>query len=78
MFERAVSVSEVAEILETGETIARYGRDRPYPSRLVLGWSGTRPLHVVAADAPDSDLTIVITVYQPEPELWSPDLRTRQ
>ena len=78
MFERAVSVSEVAEILETGETIARYDRDRPYPSRLVLGWSGARPLHVVAADDPDSDLTIVITVYQPAPALWSPDFRIRQ
>ena len=73
-----MSVSEVAGILETGETIARYDRDRPYPSRLVLGWSGTRPLHVVAADDPDSDLTIVITVYQPDPELWSPDFRSHR
>ena len=77
MLERAVSVSDVAEILETGETIARYG-DRPYASRLVLGWSGARPLHVVAADEPDSDITFVITVYQPDPELWSPDFRSRR
>ena len=78
MFERSVRVSEVAETLERGETIAWYDRDRPLPSRLVLGWSGGRDLHVVAADDPDSDLTIVITVYHPDPAIWSPDFRSRR
>ncbi len=78
MFERSVTVSEVAEIVQRGETIARYPRDRPYPSRLVLGWSGGRALHLVAADDPDGDLTIVITVYQPDPAIWLPDFRSRR
>ncbi len=47
-------------------------------SRLVLGWSGGRALHVVAADDPDSDLTIVITVYHTDPAIWSPDFRSRR
>jgi hypothetical protein len=37
-----------------------------------------RPIHVVAADDPESDITVVITVYQPDPELWQSDFRTRQ
>ena len=78
MFERKIDVSEILEILETGETIARYDRDRPYPSRLVLGCSGDRPLHVVAADDPESDITIVITVYHPDPDMWTPDFRKRR
>ena len=78
MFERGIEVSEILEILETGETIARYDRDRPYPSRLVLGWSGDRPVHVVAADDPESDITIVITVYRPDPDLWMGDFRRRR
>ena len=78
MFEREIDVFEILEILETGETIARYDRDRPYPSRRVLGWSRGRPLHVVAADDPDSDITIVITVYRPDPDMWTRDFRRRR
>ena len=28
------------------------------------------PLHVVAADNPEEEDTIVITVYEPEPDQW--------
>ena len=78
MFEREIGVSDVMDILETGDIIARYDRDRPYPSRLVLGWSGGRPLHVVAADDPESDITVVITVYRHDPDMWTPDFRRRR
>ena len=78
MFEREIGVSDVMDILETGDIIARYDRDRPYPSRLVLGWSGGRPLHVVAADDPESDVTVVITVYRPDPDMWTRDFRRRR
>ena len=70
-------MSEILEILETGETIARYDSDRPFPSRLVLGWSSGRPLHVVAADDADSDITIVIAVYRPDSGMWTRDFRRR-
>ncbi len=78
MFEREIDVRDVMDVLRTGEAIARYDRDRPYASRLVLGWSGGRPLHVVAADHPESDITIVITVYRPDPDLWTSDFRGRR
>ena len=78
MFERGIGVAEVVEILDTGETIARYEGDRPYASRLVLGWSGGRPLHIVAADVAKDQITVVITVYQPDSNLWTPDFRSRR
>lgn len=78
LFERAIGVSEVRAVLETGEVIARYEGDRPYASRLVLGWREGGPLHVVVADGPRSDITFVITVYEPDPDLWSPDFRSRR
>ncbi len=78
MFERGIGVSEVVEILDTGETIALYEDDRPYASRLVLGWSGGRPLHIVAADAATDQITVVITVYQPDSNLWTSDFRSRR
>ncbi len=78
MFERGIGVSEVVEILDTGETIALYEDDRAYASRLVLGWSGGRPLHIVAADVAKDQITVVITVYQPDPSLWTHDFRSRR
>ncbi|MFV9631854.1 MAG: DUF4258 domain-containing protein [Methanosarcinales archaeon] len=29
-----------------------------------------KPLHVVCAYSDEDDLTIIITVYQPNPDLW--------
>jgi hypothetical protein len=78
MFERGISEEEVRETLKSGETIERYPDDSPYPSRLILGWRGGRPIHVVAADNVEEDETIVITVYEPDAALWEPDFRRRK
>jgi hypothetical protein len=94
--ENAASVADVARVLREGEILRTYPEDRPYESRLVLGWiagdalhddapspeaaqddAGRRPLHVVAADAHELNVTFVITVYEPDPALWSDDFRTR-
>jgi len=69
MFQRGVSVKEVAVALAVGEDIEDYPADTPHPSRLVLGWVGSRPLHLVVADNMMELETIVITVYQPDPTL---------
>jgi hypothetical protein len=78
MFQRQISESDVRYILDTGEVIEDYPDDTPYPSRLVLGWSESRPLHIVAADNPIAQETIVITVYEPDPNKWDSDLRKRK
>ena len=78
MFERRLSVEEVRLALAGGENIEEYPDDRPYPSRLVLGWCGPRPLHVVVADNATGDELVVITVYEPDAALWSDDLRRRR
>ncbi len=75
---REAGDQRVEDVLETGDIIALYDRDRPYPSRLDLGCSGVRPLHGVAADDPESDITIVITVYPPDPDMWTRDFRRRR
>jgi len=78
MFERHILVSDVRRVLETGDTISDYREDRPLPSRLVLGWVSGKPIHVVAADDPDSDITIVVTAYVPDLSQWHPDFRRRR
>ncbi|AEN73076.1 hypothetical protein Rhom172_1147 [Rhodothermus marinus SG0.5JP17-172] len=78
MAERKITVEDVKNVLKTGETIASYPEDRPYPSRLILGWIGTRPLHVVVADNDEDNVQIVITVYEPDPTLWEDDFKRRR
>ena len=56
MFERSV----VESVIQSGATIESYPEDTPYPSRLVLGWDRDRPVHVVVADNPQGEETIVL------------------
>ena len=77
MFQRRVDEKDVRSDLGTGEIIEVYPDDTPYPSRLILGWLGSRPLHVVAAENITDNETIVITVYEPEQDKWSPNFKRR-
>ncbi len=47
-------------MLKEGETIMDYPDDQPYPSRLVLGWVKSRPLHVVVARNLEDDSCYVV------------------
>jgi hypothetical protein len=78
MFERGIGVDDVKMVLADGKDIETYADDSPYPSRLVLGWVGERPLHVVVADDYDEDLRIVVTVYEPDPALWDDGFERRK
>lgn len=78
MFERRISPEEVRHVLGDGQAIERYPDATPYPSRLVFGWRGDRPLHVVAADVPGGEETIVVTVYEPDPARWDAGFTKRK
>jgi Domain of unknown function (DUF4258) len=78
MFEREIDAKDVRQVIEHGEVIKNYPDDKPYPSRLILGWKEGKPLHVVAADHSQADETIIITVYQPAPALWNLDFRSKK
>ena len=77
MFQRRISKEEVRQVAATGETIETYPMDKPFPSRLILGWSGSRPIHVVAADDASAEETIIVTVYQPDIEEWESGFKRR-
>ncbi|MEE9912835.1 MAG: DUF4258 domain-containing protein [Deltaproteobacteria bacterium] len=77
MFQRNVNETDVRNILMQGETIEAYVDDKPYPSRLILGWISERPIHVVAADNAVDNEIIVVTVYEPDTEKWSVDFKRR-
>lgn len=77
MFQRGIAVEDVRAVLMTGKAIIDYPDDQPYPSRLMLGWHGNRPIHLVTADTEEGE-TIVITVYEPDPALWEPGFERKK
>jgi len=78
MFERNISETDIRDVLENGEEIEKYLDDPPCPGRLVLGWCGGRPVHVVASDDPQDRVTVVITVYEPDPARWDESFKHRR
>ncbi len=78
MFERRISEDAVRRILETGEVIESYPEDKPFPSNLLLGWEGSRPIHVVIARDDREKSIIIITAYEPDIAQWYPDFKRRR
>jgi len=76
MAERRIREEDVARVISEGREIESYPDDRPYPSRLMLGWTEGKPIHVVAASAEDA--IIVITVYEPDPDQWEAGFERRK
>jgi hypothetical protein len=74
---RGIAVCSVREVLSDGDVIAEYPDDRPFSSRLLLGFVDGRPIHVVAAYDEETQTYIIVTAYRPAPGLWSDDFRTR-
>jgi hypothetical protein len=77
MIERNIPVEAVRDVLENGEVIEEYPADEP-PRYLMLGWNGTRPIHVVAEDDPLTGETTAVTVYEPDFKLWKEDFTKRR
>ena len=78
MLAHGIRSEEVGEALMKGERIEEYADDTPLPSYLMLGSARGRVLHVVAADDPEAQETIVITTYSPDPNEWEADYKTRR
>ncbi len=78
MFERHIGRDEVVAALDSGEVIAEYPDDLPFPSVLLLASAGQRILHIVVGEDTASGTCYIVTVYPPGLELWNPDFRTRR
>ena len=78
MFERRVSEETVRQVLQSGEMIEDYSDEMSYPSGLMSGRRGVRPLHVVMAENSQEDELVVITIYEPDPAQWKSGSRNRK
>lgn len=74
---RGITVQEIREAFVTGEIIEDYPNDKYGPTCLVVGFTlAQRPLHIQCS-YPDRPLIKIITVYEPDPNLWV-NFRTRK
>lgn len=78
MLQRRISQEIIHKTLQSREVIEDNPEDKPYPSRLILGSHGSRPIHVLAADNQDAQETIIITAYEPDPKRWEPGFKRRK
>ncbi len=78
MFERNISVKNVSHAIQLGEMIEDYSAEMPEPSRLILGFQGKRPFHVVTSENPETNEITVITVYIPDSNKWNKNFRNRK
>lgn len=67
---RRIGVRELREAIETGGIIEDYPDDKYGPSCLIFGLTmENRPLHVQCS-YPSRPLLKVITLYEPDEDLW--------
>jgi uncharacterized protein DUF4258 len=78
MFERNVSAKKVSQALQSGQTIEDYSVETTEPSRLILGFQGKRPFHVVASENQENNITTIITVYIPDANKWNKNFKSRR
>ncbi|MCX6060447.1 MAG: DUF4258 domain-containing protein [Chloroflexi bacterium] len=78
MFERKISAGKVRKALEAEDVIEDYSSEMPKPSRLILGFQGKHPFHVVTSENPELNSITVVTVYAPDPNKWKKDFRSRR
>jgi hypothetical protein len=78
MFERRVSLKNTLNAIKSGEIIEDYSSETPEPSRLILGFQGKRPFHVVTSKNLETNEMTVITVYVPDAGRWKKDSRSRR
>ena len=74
---RKIAISEIraAMISPEAEIIEDYPNDPRGPSCLVYGKFANRSLHIHISYPPD---ILIITAYQPDPEKWKDDSKTRK
>ena len=78
MFERGISTKAARNSLESGEMIEDYSAEMQEPGRLILGFQGRRPIHIVTSENLELNELTVITVYVPNPTRWRKDFKRRR
>jgi hypothetical protein len=76
MLERNIGRADVGSAVACGEVIETYPVGRPFPACLILGFAGSKPIHVVVGWDGGTETAYVITVYEPDLEHFEAGFRT--
>lgn len=76
--QRKISLEIIEQAIIQGEIIEDYAQDPRGPSCLIKGFAQEkRPIHVVCGNNEDGQL-FIITAYEPDPNEWELDWKTRK
>jgi hypothetical protein len=76
--ERNISEMEIREAGSNVVIIEDYPADKYSPSCLLLGFTdGLRPLHMQVSRE-DTEVTRIVTIYEPDPEEWEKGFTIRR
>ena len=70
MMERSISKEDVMTCIKEGKIIRKYEDTKPFPAYLSSGLVGNRVIHVNFAINKEENTIVIITAYEPDPELW--------
>ena len=75
-----ITIKALETALGSADIIEDYPEDVRGHSCLVLGFAGSRPVHIVCAVKDSPREILLITVYDPSlrPDKWEPDFRHRR
>lgn len=74
---RRIALAEIREAMLDAEVIEDYPNDKYGPSCLLLGFTDSHRLLHVQCSYPSRPLVKIITLYEPDPALWT-DLGRRR
>lgn len=75
MLQRRISRQDVRRVIDTGVEVPG---GSPSPRKMMFAFLEGRPLHVVLDDLSVDDKILVITAYEPDPELWDTSFTHRK
>jgi Domain of unknown function (DUF4258) len=72
--ERNIELKDAFEVVKNGIIITEYLDTKPHPCYLILGFA----LHVVVAKDAFEEECWLVTVYIPDPVIWTEDFKTKK
>ena len=77
MKERGIVYDDIETSVLSGEIIAQYEDDKPFPSCMILGYTSKgQPLHAVVSI--NENTLWIITEYFPSDDVWVDDYKTKK
>lgn len=78
MFARRISEAEVEIAINRGTIVESYPDDTPFASYLVLDFIDGCPIHVVYSIDKSTNITYIITAYNPDSSIWENNFSVRK